>query len=131
MIDYTYIRSVGNLPDKVGDDKIAPHRLSATKDIQARAGREINDTGDEDEDYREAIACQTIYYLLPVINTMFLDGAAKFARDCDDMNDYVFMTPLEVEKVQRHWLNRVERVFARISMSTEDETDDNVTAEVI
>ena len=131
MISFQSVRDISNLPDKVGDGVILPHLKSATKDIEARVGREIHDTDTADEDYREAIACQTMYYLLPVINTMYLDGASKFARDCDDMDDFIFNSPGDVERVQRHWLNRVEKVFCRISMNNETEDDDSVIAEVI
>lgn len=130
MISFTAVRSIANLPEKVVDGVIRPHLVRATKDIEKRAGRAVSDIDPEDEDYREAIACRTIFYLLPVINTMYLDGADRFARDVTDMADYVFCSPADVEKSQRYWNNRVETILSGIT-SADSEESGNVMIDII
>lgn len=127
MIDCSLVRAVANLPEEVGAEVIRPHLVQATKDIERRAGRAVSDVSDEDEDYRSAIACQTVYYLLPVINTMYLDGVSRFARDSDDMADYVFCSPSDVERLQKYWLGRVEKILAGV----EGGSGKNVMIEVV
>lgn len=121
------IRRFANLPDKVSDEVIHPHLERGIRFVEKRAGREITDA-EGDKDWREAAMCMTMYFLLPVINTMYLDGASSFARESDNMTDYVFCSPSQVVTIQNYWKNRAEGIIADLETA---EGEGNVMVEVI
>lgn len=121
------IRRFANLPEKVSDEVIHPHLERGIRFVEKRAGREITDA-EGDKDWREAAMCMTMYFLLPVINTMYLDGASSFARESDDMTDYVFCSPSQVVTIQNYWKNRAEGIIADLETA---EGEGNVMVEVI
>lgn len=127
MMTAAGLRTFANLPEKVTDEKINPHLEGAKRFVEKRAGRPITGTED-DTGYVEAVYCMTMYYLLPVINTLYLDGASTFARDCSDMTDYVFCSPEQVEMLRNQWRNRAETVLADLATA---EGQNNVMVEVI
>lgn len=121
------IRRFANLPDKVSDEVIHPHLERGIRFVEKRAGREITDA-EGDKDWREAAMCMMMYFLLPVINTMYLDGASSFARESDNMTDYVFCSPSQVVTIQNYWKNRAEGIIADLETA---EGEGNVMVEVI
>lgn len=121
------IRRFANLPDKVADTVIEPHLERGLRFCEKRAGRPIDD-GEGDKDWREAAMCMTMYFLLPIINTMYLDGASSFARESDDITDYVFCSPSQVVTIQNYWKNRAEGIIADLETA---EGEGNVMVEVI
>ncbi len=121
------IRRFAKLPEKVSDEVIHPHLERGIRFVEKRAGREITDA-EGDKDWREAAMCMTMYFLLPVINTMYLDGASSFARESDDMTDYVFCSPSQVVTIQNYWKNRAEGIIADLETA---EGEGNVMVEVI
>lgn len=127
MMTAAGLRAFANLPEKVTDEKINPHLEGAKRFVEKRAGRPITES-EEDAGYREAVMCMTMYFLLPVINTLYLDGASTFARDCDDMTDYVFNSPSQVEVLRNQWKNRAETILADLATA---EGQGNVMVEVI
>lgn len=127
MMTAAGLRTFANLPEKVTDEKINPHLEGAKRFVEKRAGRPITGT-EEDVGYIEAVYCMTMYYLLPVINTLYLDGASTFARDCSDMTDYVFCSPEQVEMLRNQWRSRAETVLADLATA---EGQNNVMVEVI
>lgn len=122
------IRAFANIPAAVSDDVINPHLERGKRYVEKRAGREITESA-ADADWQEAVKCMALYFLLPVINTLYLDGASTFARDCDDMTDYVFCSPSQVAVLQNYWRNRAETIMADIE--TETGGNGNVMVEVI
>ncbi len=127
MMTAAGLRTFANLPEKVTDEKINPHLEGAKRFVEKRAGRPITGT-EEDAGYIEAVYCMAMYYLLPVINTLYLDGASTFARDCSGMTDYVFNSPEQVEMLRNQWRNRAETVLADLATA---EGQNNVMVEVI
>ena len=127
MMTAAELRIFANLPEKVTDEKINPHLEGAKRFVEKRAGRPITES-EEDAGYREAVLCMTMYFLLPVINTLYLDGASSFAKDCEDMADYVFNSPSQVEQIRNQWRSRAETILADLAAA---EGQNNVMVEVI
>jgi len=105
MIDGNFVRDLASLPAEVVDSKLAPHIKRAQKDVEKETGTLAADFNDFEND---AAGCFAMYYAVPVLNTFYLEGADKVARQTGEMDDFVFSNPDDVEKIQAYWEKRAK-----------------------
>lgn len=103
------VRALGNLPAsaKLGDPIIQPHLDSASRELTVWIGDYSSATGDKLADCKEAEQCITMAYLLPVLFTLYTNGATTIQKELGEI-ELMFHTPDDMEKVVKQWLDRAK-----------------------
>ena len=107
------IRAYGNLPpkEKLDDTVIQPHLNSAVREITRWIGDYSGATGDKKDACKEAEACLTMAYLLPVLNTLYTEGVATIQKEIGEM-ELMFHSPEETKSLVEYWEERAREVLA-------------------
>lgn len=108
------VRALGNLPAsaKLEDEIIQPHLDAANRELTAWVGDYSGATDDKLADCKEAEQCITMAYLLPVLNTLYTNGATTIQKELGSI-ELMFHTPDDMEKVIEQWLERAKSRMAQ------------------
>ncbi len=104
-VDGEFVRSLGNLPESVTDELLAPHIDGAKRKVGALLGGRVPSGATEEDRAAEAVGCFAIAYALPVLNTFYLSQAERLPRTAAQ-TDYVFHEPGETLKLAQYWTSR-------------------------
>lgn len=101
------VRALGNLPAsaKLDDAIIQPHLDSAGRELTTWIGDYSTAAGDKLADCKEAEQCLTMAYLLPVLNTLYTQGAVSIQKELGEI-DLMFHSPEDTETVVEKWVDR-------------------------
>lgn len=113
MIDATYVRKLGNLPESTPEALLEPHISGASRKVKGYLGGKWPTRQADIERAQEAIGCLALSYALPVLNTFYLSEADKVPRKVAQ-TDYVFHDPGEVMKLVELWRRRAYEVLKEI-----------------
>ncbi len=104
-IEVAEVRKMGMFPAVVKDEQLEPHVRSAVQKVTAYL-KGIMPTDEADlSRVKDAAACFSIAYALPVLNTFYLSNASKVPRTVAE-TDYVFHDAHEVAKLAAMWEKR-------------------------
>ena len=110
LVDGSYVRTLGGLPDEISDERLLPHIESAERLVWNYTGFSPSGYATLGENVqarlREAVGCFAIRYALPVLNTFYLDSADRVPRDVAETSGYLFHDAADVARLARMWEQR-------------------------
>lgn len=117
LIDAAFVRVLGNIPENIEDDLLAPHIEASCLKVAAQIGT-LPTAGPDLARAKDAAGCFAIAYALPVINTFYLSEAAKLPRRIQEAGDYRFHESDELVRLIKHWEERGYSSLRAISRTT-------------
>lgn len=117
LIDAAFVRVLGNIPENIEDDLLAPHIEASCLKVAAQIGV-LPETGPDLARAKDTAGCFAIAYALPVINTFYLSEAAKLPRRIQETGDYRFHESDELVRLIKHWEERGYNSLRAISRTT-------------